>query len=87
MADRFAAQGLLQSLRDFSDPAGAASSVQIDSLLNELRPTDAVNSDQKFRLTEDGPEVTLAEMLAAFEVEEREIEALRQALIIWDKPA
>ena len=68
----------LQTLGDLDNTEAAR--VQIDTLMREALEADAANPGQTFRMTVDGPEQTLAEILAEFEKDEDELRAIRAAL-------
>jgi len=70
----------LKSLGDFEDPCGLAAEVQVETLMIELRQSALDNPNQSFRLSEEGPEQTIVEILADLDNEQAAIDALRQAL-------
>lgn len=80
MAHTFSALELLRSLGDFGDPLGAAARLQVDSLLKDLRRHATEHPEMKYRLTVDGPEQTIAEILADLDEDDAAIVALKAAL-------
>ena len=80
MEKNFSAMERLKSLGDFSDPTGPAVEVQISSLEQELRSHAIESPDSKFRLTEGGPEQTIAEIFAELDEEDRIIAELRNTV-------
>jgi hypothetical protein len=79
MAEVFRALELLRELGDFSDPTGPAARLQIETLSEKLQHFAEEHPEVTFRLTEDGPEQTAAEILAEFEAEDRALAALKEA--------
>lgn len=71
---------LLRSLGDFSDPVGPAARVQTDALMQEMRELALNNPEATYRISEDGPEQTITEILAELDAEDAAIEAMRAAL-------
>jgi len=80
MADKFKALELLRSLGDFGDPTGPAARLQTETLEAEMRRLALEDPDTKYRMTVDGPEQTIAEILAELDAEKAGIAALRAAL-------
>jgi hypothetical protein len=80
MADEFKALELLRSLGDFGDPTGPAARVQTDTLMIEMRRLALEDPDTRYRITEDGPEQTIAEILAELDAEDAAITAMKSAL-------
>jgi hypothetical protein len=80
MKEKYSAMDRLKSLGDFSDPTGLAAQVQSSCLEQEIRRMANESPDLKFRMTEDGPEQTAAEILVELDEEERMIAALREAV-------
>ncbi|HYD15715.1 MAG TPA: hypothetical protein VEA77_04885 [Hyphomicrobium sp.] len=79
MAEEFTALQLLRELGDFSDPTGPAARLQTETLIEELRRFSEEHPKATFRITEDGPEQTAAEILAEFEAEDQALAALKEA--------
>ena len=77
----------LKSLENFDDPIGPAARLQTDRLMRELRKAAIENPITTYRMTEDGPEQTPAEILAELDADEAFIEALRKALDEGDHAA
>lgn len=74
------AMELLRSLGDFDDPTGPATRIQIETLEAKMRRYGAENPDATFRIHEDGPEQTTAEILEELDAEEAMISTLKKAL-------
>lgn len=70
----------LKSLGDFDDPSGPAASLQAETLMEELRQSALENPSQTFRISESGPEQTIAEILADLDKDRAGIDALKRAL-------
>lgn len=79
MADRFRSLEMLRSLGDFDDPMGPAVRLQVETLLEEMRRDAVSNPTATYRLSEEGPELTVSEILAQFEAEDRMIAVIKQA--------
>ena len=71
---------LLKSLDNFSDPHGPAAELQTEQLMRWLRKKAIDDPFTKYRMTENGPEQTAAEILAEIEADQAAIAALRNAL-------
>lgn len=78
--EEFKALPLLRSLDNFSDPVGPSAQLETERLMKEMRRLAKENPNTTFRLTEDGPEQTIVEIMAELDAESAFISALRTAL-------
>lgn len=68
------------ALERFAEPGGEGAKAQVESVEHDIR-LDAANDDRAYRVTDDGPERTLLDILDDLDAEQSGVDALRACLV------